>query len=60
MKWPWPIQKVGKSDNRIRILEDTEEQTLTHDSKSLIVVTYCPTPQEQEEVYDEIHAICDG
>jgi len=26
----------------------------------LIVVTYCPTPQEQEEVYDEIHAICEG
>jgi len=41
LKWPWPIQKVIKYDNRIRIFEDTEEQTLTRDSKSLIVVTYC-------------------
>ena len=41
MKWPWPIQKVVKYDNRIRIYDDIEEQTLTRDSKSLIVVTYC-------------------
>jgi modulator of FtsH protease HflC len=40
MKWPWPIQKVVKYDKRIHIFEDTEEQMLTNDSKSLIVVTF--------------------
>ncbi len=39
-RWPWPIQSVEKFDTRIRILEDTIEETPTRDSKNLVVTTY--------------------
>ncbi len=38
-KWPWPIQSVVKFDKRIRVLEDRTEETVTADSKNLIVTT---------------------
>jgi modulator of FtsH protease HflC len=38
--WPWPIQSVEKFDTRIRILEDTIEETPTRDSKNLVVTTF--------------------
>jgi membrane protease subunit HflC len=39
-KWPWPIQKVVKYDGRVRILHDAEEQVLTNDAKSIIVIAF--------------------
>ncbi len=39
-KWPWPIQTVVITDNRIRILEDTYEETQTRDSQNIMVTTY--------------------
>ncbi|MFQ5493927.1 MAG: protease modulator HflC [Phycisphaerae bacterium] len=39
LKWPWPIQSVVKFDKRIRVLEDRTEETITADSKNLIVTT---------------------
>ncbi len=38
-KWPWPIQSVVKFDTRIRVLEDRTEETITADSKNVIVTT---------------------
>jgi membrane protease subunit HflC len=39
-KWPWPIQEVVKYDKRIRILEDTVEETPTADSKNVTITTF--------------------
>lgn len=38
-KWPWPIQSVVKFDSRIRVLEDRTEETITADSKNVIITT---------------------
>lgn len=38
-KWPWPIQSVVTFDKRIRVLEDRTEETITADSKNVIVTT---------------------
>jgi modulator of FtsH protease HflC len=38
-KWPWPIQSVVKFDKRIRVMEDRTEETITSDSKNIIVAT---------------------
>lgn len=38
-KWPWPIQSVDKFDTRLRILADRTEETMTADSKNVIVTT---------------------
>jgi len=39
-KWPWPIQKVYKFDQRIQNFEDKFSQTLTADNNNLIVTIY--------------------
>ncbi len=39
-KWPWPIQKVQKFDNRIQNFEGRFEETLTQDGKNLMVLVY--------------------
>ena len=39
-KWPWPIQKVYKFDQRIQNFEDKFSQTLTADNNNLIVTVY--------------------
>jgi|SRR5665213_478473 len=39
-KWPWPIQKVYKFDNRVQNFEDKFSQTLTADNNNLIVTLY--------------------
>ena len=39
-KWPWPVQEVVKYDTRIRILEDTVEETPTTDSKNVTITTF--------------------
>ncbi len=39
VKWPWPVQSVVKFDRRIRVLEDRTEETITADSKNVIITT---------------------
>lgn len=39
-KWPWPIQKVYKFDQRVQNFEDKFSQTLTRDNNNLIVTIY--------------------
>jgi len=39
-KWPWPVQKVHKFDNRINDLESRFEQVLTSDGYNLLVQVY--------------------
>jgi len=39
-KWPWPIQEAVKYDTRVRILEDTVEETPTADSKNVTLTTF--------------------
>jgi membrane protease subunit HflC len=39
-KWPWPIQKVHKLDQRIQNFEDRFEEALTPDGYNLLVMTY--------------------
>jgi regulator of protease activity HflC (stomatin/prohibitin superfamily) len=39
-KWPWPIQEVVPYDKRIRILEDTVEETPTADGKNITITTF--------------------
>lgn len=39
-KWPWPIQKVYKYDNRIQNFEDRFSETLTHDQINLMTSVY--------------------
>jgi modulator of FtsH protease HflC len=39
-KWPWPIQKVYKFDDRVQNFEDKFSQTYTADNNNLIVSIY--------------------
>jgi membrane protease subunit HflC len=39
-KWPWPIQKVYKFDDRVQNFEDKFDQTYTADNNNLIVTLY--------------------
>ena len=39
-KWPWPIQKVYKFDDRVQSFEDKFSQTYTADQNNLIVSIY--------------------
>src|ERR1700722_10320031 len=39
-KWPWPIQKVYKFDQRVQNFEDKFSQTFTRDNNNLIVTIY--------------------
>jgi membrane protease subunit HflC len=40
LKWPWPIQKVHKFDQRIQNFESKFEQVLTADEYSLLLQVY--------------------
>ncbi|MBN2505655.1 MAG: protease modulator HflC [Verrucomicrobia bacterium] len=40
LKWPWPIQKVYKFDQRIHNLESRFEQMLTADGYNLLIAVY--------------------
>ncbi len=42
LKWkaPWPFQSVVITDKRVRVLEDTYEETQTKDSQNILVTTY--------------------
>src|SRR5271170_3557921 len=39
-KWPWPIQKVYKFDQRTQNFEDKFSESLTADNNNLIVTIY--------------------
>ena len=39
-KWPWPIQKVYKFDNRVQNFEDKFSENLTADNNNLLVTVY--------------------
>jgi modulator of FtsH protease HflC len=39
-KWPWPIQRVYKFDNRVQNFQDKFSQTLTADNNNLILTVY--------------------
>lgn len=39
-KWPWPIESKVVTDKRIRILEDTTEETQTQDKINVLVTTF--------------------
>jgi len=39
-KWPWPIQKVYKFDQRVQNFEDKFSQNYTRDNNNLIVTVY--------------------
>ncbi|HOW72365.1 MAG TPA: SPFH domain-containing protein [Phycisphaerae bacterium] len=38
-KWPWPIQRVERYDNRIQTASTTGEETPTRDGKNVIITT---------------------
>lgn len=39
-KWPWPVQKVTKLDQRIQNFESKFEETLTADQRQLLIMVY--------------------
>ncbi|NCC52329.1 MAG: protease modulator HflC [Spartobacteria bacterium] len=39
-RWPWPVQRVYRFDNRIQCLDGAFEQTLTKDGKSVMLSVY--------------------
>src|ERR1035438_4340772 len=39
-KWPWPVQKVYRFDQRVQNFDDKFSQTLTADNNNLIVTIY--------------------
>ncbi len=39
-KWPWPIQRVVRYDNRLRVLDGVEEELRTKDEQNLVVLAY--------------------
>jgi len=39
-KWPWPVQKVYYLDRRVQNLETKLEETLTKDSRNLLISVY--------------------
>lgn len=50
-KWPWPIQSVVITDNRMRILADTYEETQTRDSQNIMVTTYTVWKIDEDNPY---------
>lgn len=40
LRWPWPVQKVYRLDNRVQNFERKFEQTTTADGRSLIVSVF--------------------
>lgn len=39
-RWPWPVQKIYKLDNRLRNFERKFEQTTTSDGRNLLVTVF--------------------
>ena len=39
-RWPWPVQRIYRFDNRVHTLEGAFEETLTRDGKNILVAVY--------------------
>jgi membrane protease subunit HflC len=39
-RWPWPVQRLYRYDNRLRTLQGSFEETLTQDGKNVLVALY--------------------
>jgi membrane protease subunit HflC len=39
-RWPWPVQRIYRFDNRTHTLEGAFEETLTRDGKNILVAVY--------------------
>ncbi|HVU26961.1 MAG TPA: protease modulator HflC [Verrucomicrobiae bacterium] len=50
-KWPWPIQKVYKFDNRVQNFEDKFSENLTSDNINLLVQVYVGWKISDAEVF---------
>src|SRR5207342_839062 len=50
-KWPWPIQKVYKFDNRIQTFEDKYSQDLTADGNTLLTTVFVGWKITKPEVF---------
>ena len=50
-KWPWPVQKVYKFDQRTHVSEGKFEQVLTSDGYSLLISVYVGWKISQPELF---------
>ena len=39
-RWPWPVQRLYRFDNRVHTLEGAFEETLTRDGKNILAAVY--------------------
>lgn len=51
-KWFWPIQSKVITDKRVRVLEDTYEETQTRDSKNILLTTYVCWKVDEQNPYE--------
>lgn len=52
-RWPWPVQKVYKLDNRLRNFERKFEQTTTRDGRNLLVTVFIAWKIKDPKVFLE-------
>src|SRR5438552_7207924 len=50
-KWPWPVQKVHKFDQRIHNFESKFEQVLTSDGYNLLIMVYVGWKIEEPDLF---------
>jgi membrane protease subunit HflC len=50
-KWPWPVQKVHKFDQRIHNFESKFEQVLTSDGYNLLIMVYVGWKIDEPELF---------
>lgn len=50
-KWPWPVQKVHKFDNRVQTTEDKFTEDFTADNQTLMTMVYAGWRITQPEVF---------
>ena len=50
-KWPWPVQKVHKFDQRIHNFESKFEQVLTSDGYNLLIMVYAGWKIDEPELF---------
>ena len=50
-KWPWPVQKVHKFDNRVQAFEDKFTEDFTADNKTLMTMVYIGWRITKPEVF---------
>lgn len=40
LRWPWPVQRLYRFDNRVHTLDGAFEETLTRDGKNILLAVY--------------------